>query len=820
MIVVGSGVLSGAFSAFVFVRNRANKLKINQLQIKRLVTRCEDFIGYLDMISKKMNLEELADQLESLLTDVELFLAEHSKCQLLQRVLNADGFHRSLKDFNERLTLLADSVECQLFQDANKIREQDDADNKADSEMIMAYLKELENRETMLIDALELREEQYLEALYIMDKRMKNIKNEVEKQFLLSASSCIQRLSGGQQGSKPRWLKAQWEVTLKHKIASGGYGDIYIGEWNFSEVAIKVMRKTDKREERLKDFVKEVEVWYFELSNHPHVLALYGACHTVEKPFMICEFMQNGHLIQYLRKYPDQAIRALKEAALGVRHLHENGVIHGDMKAINILVNGEGVCKVSDFGFSFVKDVEAEIAIGGTLRWMAPELINRQQPDFPVDAYAFGMTVYEIFNNFRPPYCGDSDDKVKEIVLKGGTPPELVKIDPRIWSIIERCLTFVPQDRLLIQEIINELSNLPNSNIQKPANKPDSSDTVSPHPSHRQSILSQKPNNDSNNNGAILEFCDQLFQKGDEDSIRKGIDILYKQACDGNVKAQIKLGDMHSRGKIVNLDPNIALEYFKKAVESDNDFAHFRLAYFYIKQLQPPKFDKGFIHLRRAADKGNPSAMNFFGKEIQKERPQDAFQWFQLAANEKYMKAFLNLGECYLKGIGCLQDVPKAIEALTISAEQGNNPAAWKILGGLYANLEGEVAFEPFFDIQKSIFCFKSAINLGYKDALIELSQIYFHGYGLEMALEERIDISRQLLLEAVKELVLPSFYLMGKSYEKGLHQPINMETAMHYYKMGEQYNCPKCKQAVQSMTASTSFKRLVRKAKLSMAFK
>ena len=817
MIAVASGVLSGAFSAFVFVRNRVNKLKINQLQIKRLLERCEDFIQYVDMIASKQNLNELALLLENLLKDIEVFIAEHSKCQLLQRVLNADGFHRSLRDFNERLTLLADSVECQLFQDAQKIKKQDDEDRKLDNAMIMKYLQELELRETLLIDALELREEQYMEALYIMDKRMKMIKNDVEKQFLMTASSCIQRLSG-HQACKEKWLVPQWEITLKHKIASGGYGDIYVGEWNRSSVAIKVMKKTDKREERLKDFVKEVEVWYFELNHHPHVLNLYGACHTVEKPFMICEFMQNGHLIQYLKKYPDQHIRTLKEAALGMRHLHENSVIHGDMKAINILINGEGTAKVSDFGFSFVKEKETDIAIGGTLRWMAPELIRREQPDFPIDIYAFGMTIYEVFNQFRPPYCGDSDEKVKEMIVKGTLPPKLVKIPSELWLIIQQCLCYHKEERPYFQEVVDKLSNLPNANISKPILKPESS-ISSPSLSHRQSTMVKEDKT------TIIDFCENLFERGDEDSIRKGIDVLYKQACEGNIKAQIRLGDMHSRGRLLNLDHAIAMEYFKKAAQSDSDEAHYRLGYFYIKQCIPPKTDKGYIHLRRAAEKGNASAMNFFGKEIQKERPEVAFQWFQYAANLNYFKAFLNLGECYLKGLGTSIDIPKAIESLTIAAEQGNNPAAWKTLGIIYANLLGISLVEPFVDVQKSVFCLKSAINLGYKDALIELSQIYFHGFGMDIPVIERIATSKQLLLDAVKSMVLKAFYLMGQSYEKGRHQDINMETAIHYYKMGSQYGCGMCQQALDQLNSnSKGLKKFMEKSKLvgrmSLAFK
>ena len=791
------GALNGAVSAMVFVRERANKLKINQLQIERLIARCQDFIGYLDAMSKMMNLQSLANELESLLVDVELFIAEHGKCQLLQRVFNADGLHRSLKDFNERLTALADSLDCQLFIDADAIRKQDEEDIKYDNELIMAYIKELENRESMLIDALELREEQFVEALFIMERRMKVVKNEAEKQFLLTASSCIYRISNGQQGSKPKWLKPQWEITLKHKLASGGFGDVYIGEWNSCTVAIKVMRKTDNRKDSLNEFVKEVELWYNELNNHPHVLSLYGACHTVENPFMIFEYMDNGHLLQYLNHFSEQNIRALREAALGIRHLHENGVIHGDIKAINILINGEGIAKIADFGFTFVKDSESDIVIGGTLRWLAPELLIRHRPDYPSDVYAFGITIYEVFNkNNLPPYFGESDENIKTMVLNGILPTKLINIELQIWSIIEECLCFDPSNRSSLLEVIDQLTDMPSSNINKPAAHV-SNDDFDKQLAQSTAKLKIK--------GAaafstVFEKCDLLFKNGDEGSIVQAIDILYKEACNGNVKAQIKLGEMHCSGKILNYDLEIALAYFKRAAESNLDIAHYSLAYFYFKEQKPKNVEQGFKHLLKAANQGNLAAMTFYGKELQKEQPEQAFKWFQKAANQNYKKAFLNLGLCYLNGTGCMRYIPKAIQALTVSAEQGDNPAAWRILGSVFANLESDPILLQYCDMQRAMRCFKSAINLGYKDAYIELSQLYFQGFTLEMDKSERIAKSKSILLRAIDESVIPAYYLMGTSFENGIHQPVHLETALHFYKLGDQRNCPKCKLALGNL--------------------
>jgi serine/threonine protein kinase len=89
--------------------------------------------------------------------------------------------------------------------------------------------------------------------------------------------------------------------------------------------------------------------------------------------------------------------RKLHEAALGLEYLHQNDIVHGDLKCNQILVTGEGVAKLTDFGFSFVLSESKPQGSGGATRWRAPECLGYkgQMPTFESDIYSFGMCVVE-----------------------------------------------------------------------------------------------------------------------------------------------------------------------------------------------------------------------------------------------------------------------------------------------------------------------------------------------------------------------------------------------------------------------------------------
>lgn len=88
----------------------------------------------------------------------------------------------------------------------------------------------------------------------------------------------------------------------------------------------------------------------------------------------------------------------MRELASALAYLHAQGIIHGDIKGANVLVATGAKILVCDFGLAKMVDTKTPTSrVGlGTLRWLAPELLDSASKTFKSDVYAFGLTTYEV----------------------------------------------------------------------------------------------------------------------------------------------------------------------------------------------------------------------------------------------------------------------------------------------------------------------------------------------------------------------------------------------------------------------------------------
>jgi serine/threonine protein kinase len=152
--------------------------------------------------------------------------------------------------------------------------------------------------------------------------------------------------------------------------------------------------------------------------------------------------------------------RKLHEAALGLEYLHQNDIVHGDLKCNQILVTGEGVAKLTDFGFSFVLSESKPQGSGGATRWRAPECLDYkgQMPTFESDIYSFGMCVVEAVTYDVPwgIYLPDAalmyHLRHREFIPR----PEEFAIDAE-WEFVLALCAFEPSKRMKLVEAIRQL---------------------------------------------------------------------------------------------------------------------------------------------------------------------------------------------------------------------------------------------------------------------------------------------------------------------------------------------------------------------------
>ncbi|KAJ6523719.1 kinase-like domain-containing protein [Mycena capillaripes] len=237
-------------------------------------------------------------------------------------------------------------------------------------------------------------------------------------------------------------------------IAGGGHSDIYRGKLTLSNsrkirVAIKMIRLPDYEsaqlpaEELLKRLIREANIW----SNleHENVLPFIGVCDDVRIapcPVLISPFCGFGHVGRYLRKDPsanrDQLVGGV---ASGLKFLHDNDIVHGDLKVQNVLVDKRGVPCICDFGISKILNRRGYTTLSvGTVPYMAPELflvIGRDNTSGGIQA----VVTFEDLQLLRP--------KREDYDLR--------KVSREYWLVLDRCWAFEPLSRPSIGEVLISL---------------------------------------------------------------------------------------------------------------------------------------------------------------------------------------------------------------------------------------------------------------------------------------------------------------------------------------------------------------------------
>ncbi|ELP90619.1 serine-threonine protein kinase, putative [Entamoeba invadens IP1] len=222
----------------------------------------------------------------------------------------------------------------------------------------------------------------------------------------------------------------------ENPIAEGAMGKVYIGNYRSVPVAIKQFRWESLSDEEMKELKREVESECDIMSKlrNPFIANYMGAVTYIPQVSMVIQFFVLGSLGEYLRqdkqdylKLPYKLkVRMLFDTAKGMQFLHENRIMHLDLKPDNLLVNSldpHSVCsvKITDFGTSrFVKKTmkKNEDKGLGTPVYAAPETFHDEYT-YSGDVYSYGITAWEIFYQAEPYKEFKSIFEIKDHVING-----------------------------------------------------------------------------------------------------------------------------------------------------------------------------------------------------------------------------------------------------------------------------------------------------------------------------------------------------------------------------------------------------------------
>ncbi|OGV67246.1 MAG: hypothetical protein A2283_04870 [Lentisphaerae bacterium RIFOXYA12_FULL_48_11] len=230
------------------------------------------------------------------------------------------------------------------------------------------------------------------------------------------------------------------QFLLLNLIGKGGMGGVYYAEDTAlgRHVAIKVMLQSlgDNRE-FVETFKREAQA--VAKLNHPNIVQIYAFGKEKGQPYIVMELVGGQRLDKMMEggKQIDQAL-AMKiavDVADALKAADEIGLVHGDIKPENILLDEKGSAKIVDFGLAtFAHQASAE-GIWGTPYYIAPEKIRRQPVDARSDIYSLGATLYHALTG-KPPFEGDTPIDVVKARLERD-PAELKVLRPKIDRFVE-----------------------------------------------------------------------------------------------------------------------------------------------------------------------------------------------------------------------------------------------------------------------------------------------------------------------------------------------------------------------------------------------
>ncbi len=235
------------------------------------------------------------------------------------------------------------------------------------------------------------------------------------------------------------------------RLGAGGMGEVYraddlkLGQ----AVALKFLpADVDRDAARLTQLHTEVRM--ARQVSHPNVCRVYDIDEVDGQTFLSMEYVDGEDLASLLRRIGrfsvDRALEISRQICAGLAAAHDRGVIHRDFKPANVMVDGAGSIRITDFGLA---GASGEAIRAGTPAYMAPEQLAGGEATVRSDIYALGLVLYELFTGRRAIDAKTIAELVRKREEAGITrPSEIVhELDPAVDRAVLRCLDRDPAAR-------------------------------------------------------------------------------------------------------------------------------------------------------------------------------------------------------------------------------------------------------------------------------------------------------------------------------------------------------------------------------------
>ncbi|CAK89913.1 unnamed protein product (macronuclear) [Paramecium tetraurelia] len=247
---------------------------------------------------------------------------------------------------------------------------------------------------------------------------------------------------------------------ILNELGKGSFGVVYKVKSTYDGLiyVLKKINLTHLKPKQQTEALKEAQL--LRTLKHPNIISYYVSFIEQDNLCIVMEYAEGGDLQKVHNTLKQKCLKEptiwemSRELAQAIQHLHENNIIHRDIKTLNVFLTKDKHVKLGDLGVS--KIFNSEIALDGTRvgtpLYLAPELVQHQPYDYKVDIWALGCIVFQLAT-LEPPFQGENLITLGYSIVNHSPKPLPSQYSSQLSQFISKLLEKIPALRPSIQQI-------------------------------------------------------------------------------------------------------------------------------------------------------------------------------------------------------------------------------------------------------------------------------------------------------------------------------------------------------------------------------